>query len=117
MDSQTPGAAVLAAMARINRTWLERRPQDPDQTGTPARERSGDRVRLVPELVGHTAHTLLGLGRHLDAAQRVGDSRRRQTGGIRYLPDRHALAGGAHQQLRLTRERPGLDKNPLNRFT
>jgi hypothetical protein len=28
MDSQTPGAAVLAAMARINRTWLERRPQD-----------------------------------------------------------------------------------------
>ena len=65
--------------------------QQPDDRGLAARQRPGDRVGLVAELRGRGADTLLGLGRHVHAAQRVADGSGRQARVLGELTDRRAL--------------------------
>ena len=111
---------------------LQRRPEDPDHPGAAAGQGAGDRVGLVAEVAGHLADPLLGLLGDLDPAQRVGDGRRRDAGGVGHVPDRDTLDGRAHGRpdrvglppgagvaLRLIMSRPSgpVDKPVVNRFT
>ena len=47
--------------------------QHADRAGGAAAQRAGDRVRAEADLIGCLAHARLGLGRHLQPAQRVTD--------------------------------------------
>ena len=69
--------------------------QQRDHAGGAAAEGARDRIGLVAHLGRGLLHARLRLGRHLDAAQRVGDGGGRQAGLRGELADRRALRGAA----------------------
>ena len=64
-----------------------------DDAGRAAGQGAGDRIGLVAELLGGLAHPSLGLGGHLQAAQRVAHGGRREARVLRQLADRDAAPG------------------------
>src|SRR3954466_14505919 len=65
--------------------------EQPDDGRLAARQRPGDGIDLVAELVGGEANALLGFGRHVHAAERVAHRGGRQPRPLGELADRRAL--------------------------
>jgi hypothetical protein len=85
--------------------------EEPDDGSLAAGERAGDRVRLVAELLGRTAHARLGLGGDVHATQGVAHRGRRQARVLGELADRGALpASRGHRSGSVLRGARGVDE-------
>ena len=75
---------------------VERATQHADVAGATERERAGDRIDLIADAVSRLADPLLGLGRHLQSAQRIRDRGWGQAGLGRDVAQRRAPAPVGH---------------------